>query len=295
MSESSTDYDNPWKDILEAYFEDFIAFFFPHIHADIDWSKGYTFLDKELQQVVQDAELGKRFADKLVKVWKVDGQETWVLCHIEIQSQEEANFPHRMFVCNYRLRDCYNRPVASLAILGDERLTWRPQTYQDELWNCRISFEFPIVKLLDYAKHWSDLESSHNPFAWVVMAHLKTKETTNDRLQRKEWKFRLMRQLYEAGYERQDILNLYRFIDWLMRLPIDLEYQFKEQLDQYEQERQMPYVTSIERMGIEKGREEERKEIAKRLLLQGLPMETIAQATDLTLEQIQLIQLDQER
>jgi predicted transposase/invertase (TIGR01784 family) len=128
------------------------------------------------------------------------------------------------------------------------------------------------------------------------MAHLKTKETTNDRLQRKEWKFRLMRQLYEAGYERQDILNLYRFIDWLMRLPTDLEYQFKEQLDQYEQERQMPYITSIEKMGIEKGREEgreeERKEIAKRLLLQGVSVETIAQATDLTLEQIRQIQAD---
>jgi hypothetical protein len=95
MSEPPTDYDNPWKDILESYFEDFIAFFFPHIHSDIDWSKGYTFLDKELQQVVKDAELGKRFADKLAKVWKSDGQETWVLCHIEIQSQEEANFPHR--------------------------------------------------------------------------------------------------------------------------------------------------------------------------------------------------------
>jgi predicted transposase/invertase (TIGR01784 family) len=75
--------------------------------------------------------------------------------------------------------------------------------------------------------------------------------------------------------------------------------EFKEQLDQYEQERQMPYITSIEKMGIEKGREEgreeERKEIAKRLLLQGVPVETIAQATDLTLEQIQLIQVDQER
>jgi predicted transposase/invertase (TIGR01784 family) len=104
-----------------------------------------------------------------------------------------------------------------------------------------------------------------------------------------------MRQRYEAGYERQDILNLYRFIDWLMRLPTDLEYQFKEQLDQYEQERQMPYITSIERMGIEKGREEERKEIAKRLLLQGVSVETIAQATDLTLEQIRQIQVGQEQ
>jgi hypothetical protein len=61
-----------------------------------------------------------------------------------------------------------------------------------------------------------------------------------------------------------------------MRLPTDLEYQFKEQLDQYEQERQMPYITSIERMGIEKGREEERKEIAKRLLLQSVTVEMIA-------------------
>jgi predicted transposase/invertase (TIGR01784 family) len=84
-------------------------------------------------------------------------------------------------------------------------------------------------------------------------------------------------------------------IDWLMRLPTDLEYQFKAQLDQYEQERQMPYITSIERMGIEKGREEERKEIAKRLLLQGVSVETIAQATDLTLEQIQQIQVGQEQ
>jgi hypothetical protein len=78
------------------------------------------------------------------------------------------------------------------------------------------------------------------------------------------------------------------------KIPTDLEYQFKEQLDQYEQD-QMPYITSIERMRIEKGREEERKEIAKRLLSQGVPVEMIAQATDFTLEQIQLIQVDQER
>lgn len=56
----------------------------------------------------------------------------------------------------------------------------------------------------------------------------------------------------------------------------------------------MPYITSIERMGIEKGCEEERKEIAKRLLLQGVAVETIAQATDLTLEQIRQIQVGQE-
>ena len=59
------------------------------------WSKGYEFLDKELQQVVREAELGRRLVDKLVKVWQKGGDETWVPAHIEVQGQEEANFPER--------------------------------------------------------------------------------------------------------------------------------------------------------------------------------------------------------
>jgi len=40
MSEPPDDYDSPWKEVLERYFEDFMAFFFPEAHADIDWAKG---------------------------------------------------------------------------------------------------------------------------------------------------------------------------------------------------------------------------------------------------------------
>ena len=41
--------------MLERYLADFLAFFFPQAHAEIDWHRGYTFLDKELQQVARDA------------------------------------------------------------------------------------------------------------------------------------------------------------------------------------------------------------------------------------------------
>jgi hypothetical protein len=98
MTEQRDAYDSPWKDILEAYVEDFMLFFFPNIHADIDWSYGYSFLDQELSQVVRDADLGKRLADNLVKVWKHSGEETWVFVHIEIQNQEDSAFSARMFV-----------------------------------------------------------------------------------------------------------------------------------------------------------------------------------------------------
>jgi hypothetical protein len=291
MTELRDQFDSPWKDILEVYFEDFVQFFFPQIHAEIDWSRGYDFLDQELTQIARDAEVGKRLADKLVKVWKLTGEETWVLIHIEIQSQENTGFNERMFVYYYRLRDKYKLPIVSLAILGDERETWLPQPFESELWGCNVRFEFPIVKLLDYTSRWTELEQSRNPFAVVVMAHLKTKETKNDAVARKEWKFRLTRGLYERGYERQDIINLFRFIDWVLELPDDLKREFRDELAIYERENQMPYVTSIERMGIEQGIEqgEDRatQKIALKMLAKNLDLETISELTGLTIEQLQ--------
>jgi hypothetical protein len=69
---SDINFDSPWKDAIETYFPDFIAFFFPHIYPDIDWSRERHFLDQELQQVVRDAELGKRLAvmgDKISSIY----------------------------------------------------------------------------------------------------------------------------------------------------------------------------------------------------------------------------------
>jgi hypothetical protein len=293
MTELRDEFDSPWKDILEVYFQDFMQFFFPEIHDDIDWSRGYDFLDQELRQVVRDAELGKRLADKLVKVWKRSGEETWVLVHIEIQNQEESKFSERIFVYYYRLRDKYNQKIVSLAILGDERETWRPQPFQESLWGCAVSFQFPLVKLMDYAPRWAELEASRNPFAIAVMTHLKTKETRQDAQARKDWKFRLTRWLYEQGYERQDILNLFRFIDWMLELPEGLKQTFRVELEQYEQERQMPYVTSIEQMAETRGEERQKQAIALNMLKDSLPLEQISRLTGLTLEQLQQLQANQ--
>jgi Essential protein Yae1, N terminal/Putative transposase, YhgA-like len=260
MNIPQTDYDTPWKDALEQYFPDFMAFFFPNADREIDWSRGYEFLDQELQQIVRDAELGKRLLDKLVKIYLNNGEEAWVLVHIEVQSQEETDFAQRMFVYHYRIYDRYQRRVASLAVLGDDRSSWRPHHFGYQLFDCQIQFDFPIVKLLDYQQDWSSLDASLNPFATVVMAHLKAKETTGDRNRRKEWKLTLTRRLYEKGYQRQDIINLFYFIDWMMTLPAELEQQFLQAVANYEEEQKMPYVSSVERLGIQKGLEQGRQE-----------------------------------
>ena len=69
----------------------------------------------------------------------------------------------------------------------------------------------------------------------------------------KGWKFRLIRRMYERGYEQTLILELFRLIDWMIRLPKGLEADFRRELYAYEEQRRMPYVTTVEQAGIEKG------------------------------------------
>ncbi len=246
-------YDSPWKEMLELYFPQFMAFFFPDAHADVDWTHGYESLEQELREVVRDAEIGRRLADKLMKVRRRDGREQDILVHLEVQGEREESFPQRMFVYNYRVFDRHNRPVVSLAVLGDDHPEWRPDRFGYDLWGCEVRIRFPVVKLWDYNDRWDELEASDNPFALVVMAHLKTRATRQRPAERLRWKLRLVRHLYERGYGRQEILELFRFLDWMMTLPEELEERFRGELEDIEEEKRMRYVTSIERHGIQKG------------------------------------------
>ena len=247
MTNPNTEYDSPWKEIIQLYFEDFMLFFFPQVHSQIDWSRGFEFLDQELQQVVRDAELGKRLVDKLVKVYRRTGEEIWVLVHIEIQAQEEGKFPERMFVYNYRIFDRYKRPVASLAVLADSSRTWRPNQFGYELFGCTVDFRFPVVKLVDYQQRLSELEESRNPFSTVVLAHLAALETRDNRVERKAQKLALVKRLYEKEFSREQVLNLFAFLDWMLTLPLELEREFEVEVEKLEEEQRMKYVTSFER------------------------------------------------
>jgi len=305
MSKKRADLDLPWKKILRQYFPEAIHFFFPLVAQVIDWEKPYEFLDKEFQQIAPDAEQGKRYADKLVKVRLKSGKATYLLVHVEIQAQKEDEFAERMLTYSIRIFDRFQTLATSLAILCDENSAWRPQACVLERPATRLSFEFGMVKLLDYRSQWSELEASDNLFATVVMAHLKTQETKRHPQRRKEWKFGLLRRLYEQGWSRQDIRHLYEFTDWVMILPDALEEEFWKELKQFEEARRMAYVTNAERIGmrkgleqgleqgLERGRQRAQFGIAQKMLQEGMPIETIARITDLSIEQIQQLQTSQ--
>lgn len=309
MAHRRIDYDSPWKEVIEHYYEDFMAFFFPQIHAEINWNKGYEFLDKELQKVIRRAKTGRRYVDKLVKVWQKDGTEEWLLIHIEVQSQVEEGFTERMYIYNYRIFDRYKQKVISLALLADKDATWRPQSYGYSLWGYKVSMEFPIIKLLDYADQWTMLESSQNPFAVVVMAHLKAQETRRYPKSRLHWKIEIVKGLYARGWSHTDVWELFRFLDWIMELPERFELQFEKAVTELEEAQKMRYVTHIERRakaegikegvkeGVKEGIEQGSLQIARenvmeilRLRFESVPQELIALINGLTnLQQLKVI------
>lgn len=92
------------------------------------------------------------------------------------------------------------------------------------------------------------------------MAHLKAQETKRHANQRKEWKLNLIRRLYEAGSTRRDVLNLFKFIDWVMILPEGVKQSFWLELKAFEEERKVPYITSVEEIGFERGLQQGRQE-----------------------------------
>ena len=79
-----------------------------------------------------------------------------------------------------------------------------------------------MVKLLDWRDRTAALEADRNPFALVALSQLQAKAHRNGP-ERKSAKLRLIRFLYRREYTREQILAWVRVLDWMLRLPEDLE------------------------------------------------------------------------
>ncbi|NWJ97528.1 MAG: DUF4351 domain-containing protein [Chloroflexi bacterium] len=187
--------------------------------------------------------------------------------------------------------------VLHLVVLTGVSETYNPSQYEvTEVDGNKSLLKYPIVKLIDYNKDWAKLERAVNPFTLVVMAHLKAQELKDDPYQLLEWKVRLVEILYQRKYPKEQVRQLLRFIDWIMVLPKEMEPIAQERLALLEEEK-MAYVTSFERLGIEKGIEkglEKGRKVASDIVLRQLRQkfgstllpEAEQQVSTLTLEQL---------
>lgn len=251
---TSEDHDSPWKGALEVFFRPFMDFLYPHISELIDWQRPVEFLDKELQKITRKAKNSRRYADKLVKVHFLNGTEQWILIHIEVQGAPEVDFPERMFIYYYRIRDRYQKPVISLAVLTDTQASFRPSHYSDGIAGCAIRFEFATVKLLDWQDKIDELLQHNNPFGLLIAAQL-TAKLIKDGKTRVDNLIGYYRLAAQKKLPRELVTQLVVFLAWIVALPEDLTPYYNEQLEHLEEDKHMTYISIIERQGIQKGLE----------------------------------------
>lgn len=300
------DYDGAWKAALEKYFEEFLELLFPAIHAEVDWSQGYELLDGELEKITVDAKTGRRYADKLVKVYDLNGTEEWLLIHVEIQSSPEPKgiFGRRMFTYWSRLTDRYQVDVVSLAVLADTNENYRPSTFNFSRLGTETIFNYPMVKLTDFENgtHWASLEANNNVFALLVMAQIKAKRLKGNNEGLYDFRLGLTRSLYKRGYNREQVVELFNFIRWMIQLPESLEERLIEAVKEIEEELKMPYINTVEQygikqgiaQGIKQGIEQGRLETVRQLLALGaltLTDEQIVQTFKLSAKEVAQLRL----
>jgi len=297
-------YDSAWKKVIEQFFKDFLEFFFPDIYHAIDFTKEIHFLDKELQEIDPDSNMGDRAADVLVKVHLKNGNLTYIciIIHIEVQSQAKPGFMERMFIYFYRGYDKMvekNIPMISVAILADDNPNYRPDEYYFSLFGFEMRMKIPVVKILDYKlkKELRDkLESTTNPMSMIVKAQLKSHEIKKaDNDTKFEVTKELIRQCYQHGYSKEDTRQVMNFFDWVIRLPEPYKNRLKEVIRKIEEEFKMEYIPiwlrderkEGEKIGEKIGIEKKAKETAKELIKRGVDMDIIEGATGISREELE--------
>ncbi|MCP1678000.1 hypothetical protein [Kerstersia gyiorum] len=259
----ATDFDGHWKDALEALLAPCVALFWPRLHAAIDWSCPPDFLDKELRALAPGRRRYRRYLDKLVRVRLRSGAPALMLLHLEIQQRLASHFARRMYTYFARLQETFpDSLILQFAIVTrSPRQTsylhyhYAPQGYAQEGQDfLSLSYRVPVVHLQDWAGREQALLAlaPDNPFALVVLAELAAARRSTPQTLLKEKK-QLVRQLYQYGWQARRIRQLFLFIDGILALPPELDDDFWQSLASFEEERNMAYISSVERIGIRKG------------------------------------------
>lgn len=260
----------------------------PDRAKEVNWAKKPKFLDKELIKITKEAATGNRVVDKLVEVELLDGNHCCILIHLEIQASKHDDFSKRMFIYRYRLRDCYDQPITSMAVLLDDDLSWRPCSYRKRLWDSVISMKFPIIKLIDYNEQIQHLEQSNNPFAIIILAQLAALKKQQIELKLAN-KLQITRKLYNSGFNKKEVIELFRFIDWVISLPKDSEVKFMRNLAILEKEEfEKHFICPAEQMWLDQGIEQ----VARNMLAKGMSARDVAKFTKLPISLVKEIKLE---
>jgi hypothetical protein len=222
------DFDGTWKAIIAEFFEDFMAFFLPDIHRQIDYAASFEFLEQELYHIMETFGYTKRITDKLVKVHLKTGELSWILLHLEVQSYFETDFNKRMFLLYSWIYGKFDQKIAALAIYTGSPVPVQFHYFEQELFGTKLRYDFNTYRVMQQDE--AALKASDNIFALFVLAN-KYVNQTRDEAKYPE-RLRLKEQIFELALAKKiDLEKTWRFLIFvqkIMLLPNDLTDLFNQ-------------------------------------------------------------------
>ena len=227
-----------WKVIMEEVFDDLLRFIMPDADQEYNMERGFEFLEKELAEMYPEPEKESdtRFADKLIKVFNRQGEEDWILVHIEVQGDtwKRVQFTEPVFRYFYRILDKYRKPVSAVAIFTGLDGKKMPDRYTYQYRRTRVLYEYHTLSILDFTDE--ELKESSNPFALVVLtaktALLEGKIPEQELLNRK---LLIAKELLKKGYTEGKVRAIMVFLrSYVLFEDPEMNRIFTEQVRSYD-------------------------------------------------------------
>lgn len=244
----------PWQAPLEAYFSEFMQFFYPLAHAEIHWDTPVEFLTEAIQTIRNDIPMPLVPLQALAKV----RLHTGIFCHlyIFIGWQPEPDLAQHMARVQSLASLHVSSPIACFALLAQPAPT---QPVTGFSWNClgsQLGYYFTSHYFSDFADQEPDLITDDNAFAFLSLGQLVKQATLHDMATRFTRKWHLVQSMFHRGWSRDRIITLFLALDWSLPLPLRWSQQLWRNIEQFEEQQIMRYVSSVERFVRENERQQ---------------------------------------
>lgn len=166
-------HDQFFKELLQAFFRQFLELFFPILAARLDFAT-VEFLDKEM---FTDFPAGAvREADLVARVRTREGEAELILVHIEVQSRRARNFGARMFEYYMLLRLRHQLPVLPIVLYLERGAggLGRDQYRESVLNEPVLTFDYHRIGVRDLEA--GEYLERENPLAPALASLMKTGE-----------------------------------------------------------------------------------------------------------------------
>jgi hypothetical protein len=268
--------DVAWKWAIIDGARDAIEYFMPDLASDMDTSREVTGIrGMELPVKGSDSDNDMLVSDVFLNV-PVKGGEDWsVACLTEQQHKNDEGFAGRVFGSWIQLRA--SRPTGKVTgfviYSGDSRDV---NLYTEKCYGMEVSLKFRTFHVPSCSVE--ELRNDRRPFARVMYAGRLSLESGDDLALREKYAWELLNTTGEENYDKAQRKFIFEFVGRIFRLN---DSKVSKGLKEAFKMITIPLSKYAEEFAKEEGKEEGRFEVARTMLADGLPTETIKKYTGL--------------